>query len=48
MQKLFQAGLSQCISGFSHFVAPSKQWFGQRLVGVGSAVGPRSIIGGIA
>jgi hypothetical protein len=46
MQKLFQARLGKCISGLSHVIAPFQRWIGQGLEGVGSALLPRSIIGG--
>ena len=48
MQKLFQSSLRQCKSGFSHVIAPSQRWIGQRIEGVTSTFFPRFNIEGVA
>lgn len=47
MQNLFKHCLRQCNLGFSHFIAPSKQWFGQRITVAANFGNPRNIIQGI-
>ena len=48
MQKVFKLGLGDSISGFSHVIAPSQRWIGQRIEGVTSTFFPRFNIDGIA
>lgn len=47
MQNLFQVVLRDCRFGFSHIIAPYKQWFGMGVSIAANYIGPQLIIRGV-